>query len=318
MESKPLVSFVVLVYMQEQYVEEAVLSALAQTYQPLEILITDDCSTDTSYQKIETIIESYEGPHKIILNRSSQNIGLAGSINRAWELTSGELVVVQAADDISRPERTTELAKLWLNNNPRPELVFSNVSLINAEGQITEPLHEASAVPTLDEVLRGQWFIAGGMACAYSRSIMAKYGQLDPRIVYEDFVLTFRALVGDGIAHSAMPLVLYRVSDNSITGLRRSEISMNRISAARWAEHLIAEYEDRLKTWQSSGKSNLLFSWKLKRHLSFIRLELLSTRASFSMALLCCLWAICTLRPRAAIRIFVRDVYRATSKSIPS
>ncbi|RMH35959.1 MAG: glycosyltransferase family 2 protein, partial [Gammaproteobacteria bacterium] len=41
-----------MVYNQKNFVEEAVKSALAQTYEDMEIIISDDCSTDGSYQRI--------------------------------------------------------------------------------------------------------------------------------------------------------------------------------------------------------------------------------------------------------------------------
>lgn len=44
--SQPLVSVIIPVYNAEKYVEQAVRSIMNQTYKNLEILITDDCSTD--------------------------------------------------------------------------------------------------------------------------------------------------------------------------------------------------------------------------------------------------------------------------------
>ncbi len=48
-EERPLVSFVLLAYNQERYVEEAIAGAFAQDYSPLEIILSDDCSTDGTY-----------------------------------------------------------------------------------------------------------------------------------------------------------------------------------------------------------------------------------------------------------------------------
>jgi GT2 family glycosyltransferase len=48
-----LVSFVVLAYNQQKFVAEAVRGALAQTYHPLEIVISDDCSTDGTFDVIK-------------------------------------------------------------------------------------------------------------------------------------------------------------------------------------------------------------------------------------------------------------------------
>ena len=48
----PLVTFALFTYNQERYVREAVEGVLAQTYEPLEIIISDDCSTDMTFSII--------------------------------------------------------------------------------------------------------------------------------------------------------------------------------------------------------------------------------------------------------------------------
>ena len=64
-------TFVVIAYNQERYVADAVNSALAQTYSPLRIILTDDCSTDDTFRIMKDLAEKYDGPHEIILNRKA-------------------------------------------------------------------------------------------------------------------------------------------------------------------------------------------------------------------------------------------------------
>ena len=47
---RPLVTFALFAYNQEQYIREAIEGAFAQTYQPLEIILSDDCSTDRTFE----------------------------------------------------------------------------------------------------------------------------------------------------------------------------------------------------------------------------------------------------------------------------
>ena len=65
---KPLISYCLITYNQEKYIKEAVLSALSQTYHPLEIIISDDCSTDNTFDIVRETINNYLGGHNIILN----------------------------------------------------------------------------------------------------------------------------------------------------------------------------------------------------------------------------------------------------------
>ncbi len=50
---RPLVSFIVLAYKQKQFIREAVQSALAQSYEPLEIILSDDASPDVTFEVME-------------------------------------------------------------------------------------------------------------------------------------------------------------------------------------------------------------------------------------------------------------------------
>jgi len=47
---RPLVTFALVAYNQEQYIREAVEGAFAQTYEPLEIILSDDCSSDRTVE----------------------------------------------------------------------------------------------------------------------------------------------------------------------------------------------------------------------------------------------------------------------------
>jgi len=75
---RPLVTFALFGYNQEPYIREAVEGAFAQTYQPLEILLSYDCSTDRTFDIMRELAAAYAGPHRIRLNRNSTNLGLAG------------------------------------------------------------------------------------------------------------------------------------------------------------------------------------------------------------------------------------------------
>src|SRR4051812_14455329 len=75
---RPLVTFVLFSYNQERYIREAVAGALAQTYQPLKIVISDDCSTDRTFEIVREMASAYTGPHKIVLRRNPKNLGADG------------------------------------------------------------------------------------------------------------------------------------------------------------------------------------------------------------------------------------------------
>ena len=88
------------VYNAGKYLEEAINSILNQTYKDFELLIIDNCSTDNSV----SIVESYNDTH-IHLIVNNENIGLAGSRNKALEICDSEYIAFLDADDIAMPDR---------------------------------------------------------------------------------------------------------------------------------------------------------------------------------------------------------------------
>lgn len=75
-QERSLISFALLAYKQEQYIREAVEGAFSQTYSPLEIILSDDCSPDRTFDIIQEMAAKYTGPHKVVLNRNPQNFGI--------------------------------------------------------------------------------------------------------------------------------------------------------------------------------------------------------------------------------------------------
>jgi glycosyltransferase involved in cell wall biosynthesis len=61
MQNKTLVSYCIFTYNQEQYIEECIRGALSQTYENLEIIISDDFSTDQTFKIIQRIQKEYGG-----------------------------------------------------------------------------------------------------------------------------------------------------------------------------------------------------------------------------------------------------------------
>ena len=68
MNDKPLVSYCIVSYNAEKFIQEAIESALNQDYYPMEIIISDDCSTDNTYEVIKNVTSEYKGDKKIIIN----------------------------------------------------------------------------------------------------------------------------------------------------------------------------------------------------------------------------------------------------------
>ncbi|MGH7410232.1 MAG: glycosyltransferase family 2 protein, partial [Candidatus Methylomirabilis sp.] len=89
--TNPTLTIAVMAYNSELYVEQAALGAFSQTYRPLEIILSDDCSVDSTFEIMQRMAARYQGPHRIVVNRNTRNVGVSGHINRIMEISSGQL-----------------------------------------------------------------------------------------------------------------------------------------------------------------------------------------------------------------------------------
>ena len=109
----PLVTFVLLTYNQERWVKIAIESVLAQDYTNLEIIISDDCSSDRTFDIIEETVRSYRGPHRVVARQTVKNCGSLLHVADVAKTARGELLVLAAGDDVSKINRVTVLQEAW-------------------------------------------------------------------------------------------------------------------------------------------------------------------------------------------------------------
>ena len=227
-DSKPTASFVLIAYRQEKFVRAAVEGALAQTYSPLEIVLSDDCSPDGTFEIMKELAAAYKGPHRIILNRNEINLGIAGNFNRAVSLASGKYIVIAAGDDISLPERTEQSVRM-LEENPGFACVSYERRFIDADGNEFKPRHYNAhkpqmAVYTLKDYVRDFRFHLDGPARTFRRSVFDKFGTLRDDCPTEDSTMLLRCIMTGSACHCGTPLILYRMHGDNLSssaGMRR-------------------------------------------------------------------------------------------------
>lgn len=217
---RPLITFLLMSYNQEQFIREAVIAAFEQTYSPLEIFLTDDCSTDRTYEIMDELATAYQGPHKIVLNRNAHNLGIGAHINRAMKLVNGELIVAAAGDDVSLPERTTKLYEDWHRSERSAYSLFSDATMIDVEGQHLKKLFSEKRpqlANSLEEAIKRGGVGVAGCTHIFSRKTFDVFGPMDDQVMAEDMVIPFRSLLLGSISFVATPLVLYRVHGGNVS-----------------------------------------------------------------------------------------------------
>ena len=217
--NRPLISFVLLAYNQENYIKQAIKGALAQTYSPMEIVLSDDCSPDGTYVAMQEAIATYTGPHKIILNRNPTNLRLAGHVNRCMEIASGEIIVLAAGDDISLPERAAKSVELL--SNGAMAISFSTQEF-NNDSDLTKRAIKEFNEPRLKTYswkayIQNSSFHLNGAARSFRRELFERFGGIEKSCPTEDSVLLLRALLLGEVIESEEIMVRYRVHGNNLS-----------------------------------------------------------------------------------------------------
>ena len=205
---RPLVSFFVTAYRQEHLVRAAIEGAFAQTWEPLEILLSDDASPDGTWRVMQEMAAAYRGPHKVMLNRNPRNLGITAHVDRIMELTSGAFVVQNAGDDVSVPERTETLVAAWLGSGRRLKAIHSARRRMDAAGGRHEVVADGRVLADMTpfEVIRDHGTLVGA-TLGWDRDIWETFGPLGPTPVFDDFPTAFRASLIGGIGYVDEPLL---------------------------------------------------------------------------------------------------------------
>lgn len=120
-ESPIKVSVIIPVFNSEKYIITALESLLTQSWQNLEIIVVDDCSSD----KTAAVVKSYsKKDHRIKLMRNGVNSGPYVARNNALRIATGDFVTVCDADDWSHPDKIAYQAKALIE---KPDCI-ANVS----------------------------------------------------------------------------------------------------------------------------------------------------------------------------------------------
>ncbi|MES2628601.1 MAG: glycosyltransferase [Bacteroidota bacterium] len=221
MTERPLVSLIIMAYKAEKFVREAIEGAFAQTYENLEIILSDDTSPDRTFEIMSEMAAAYTGPHKVILNRNPVNLGIGAHVNKLWhETVTGEWIVVSAGDDVSLPERVSELMDIATEDTAlihgRPLAIDDKSVQFEFEERFEKvnlPILERNDV---EETILSYTCVRGA-TMAINRKFLRFWGGFIPGLVNEDVILAYRAQFWGKLVYTRKPLIKYRVHDESLS-----------------------------------------------------------------------------------------------------
>lgn len=124
----PQVDILIITYNQENYIGEAIESALKQNHENCKVIVADDCSTDSTRDIIDYYYD--QAPGKLIRVYNEENVGITANCNAGLKAVSGDYFVVMGGDDVLYLNKVEAQLK-WFQENQDKVLCGHNLDLID-------------------------------------------------------------------------------------------------------------------------------------------------------------------------------------------
>lgn len=204
-----LVSVIMPNYNSEKFIKDTIDSVLAQKYQNWELIVVDDCSTDSSLE----IIQQYEDS-RIRIIRNTVNSGAAVSRNNAIEAANGRWIAFLDSDDLWDSDKLT--AQLAFMNENNCSFSFTHYSVLNGENKLITEFSPAKDVYDYNTILKHCYI--GCSTVIYDREKIGKVYMPTNAMKREDFACWLKILKsGENAVCFHECLTTYRVHSSSVS-----------------------------------------------------------------------------------------------------
>lgn len=207
-------------YNHELFVAEAIASVAAQTYRPLELVVIDDGSTDSTWSIIERLAPRYP----FMRFSRQENAGVSVTSNRLMALAKGEYFALLASDDAFTPTKLAAQVEL-MEKSPNIGAVFTHVLMVDKTGRI-EKDSSAKVIfnhpRTQDDLRRDLAFhnVLCAPSCLMRRRVYESIGEFAPALVYtQDYEYWLRLVQRFDIAVIEQPLTRYRWHGGNLSAI---------------------------------------------------------------------------------------------------
>lgn len=251
---EPLVSICIPAYNAERFLEETLNSALSQTYPNLEIIVSDDCSQDGTFE----IASRYAGRGVLVI-RTPSNLGMFGNFNYVIRHSSGKYILKLDADDLVDPEHVAEQVAV-LEAYPQVSFAHCACRLIDVNGRLIgyeRSLHDSFIRTGVEEWCRYAFGPRAVNIVMIRRDAFERVGGYDERYRYSGDWAMHRSLLKIGsVFYNAKVLASYRVHRAGKEGVRLLQVR----------EHLM-HLEDMERMWPEAIKDKEKILRRARIHL---------------------------------------------------
>lgn len=211
----PLVSIAIIAYNQQEFIKEAVLSACLQDYANIEVVVSDDGSTDNTISIINDLATQF--PDKIKAITGGANVGITGNCNRALALCNGEYLVFMGGDDVLLPEKVIKQVEWFLKSESRV-LCGHPMDIINEQSEIISTYKTIRKSGCGADFWIRQGVLFGALSIMVKRNSVAAV-DFDSRIKHASDWKFYIDCIGDAGEYGFVDAILgqYRKHENNIT-----------------------------------------------------------------------------------------------------
>lgn len=267
------VSLCLVSFNHEDFIAQAVESALNQDRPPHEIILSDDSSSDRTFEIMSELAKRYRGPSRVIVSRNDSNIGVSAHVSKIMMLGTGDVILIIAGDDVAQPWLVRKCTELF-EERPDMMVLCSNPIVIDETGQELGVLvggdkskyqldwqNYMQSVPVL-------FFING-----WRRDVVELFGPLRTHST-EDHEILFRGGLLGRIHYVNLSLNYYRRHSGNESQFER--VLTNDVGVWRSAQITITRRNvDKFDAWTADLKTaaaqNLIHAGEMKHALRRIR-----------------------------------------------
>ena len=218
-----MVSIIIPVYNVESYIERCLLSVIKQSYEDIEVILVNDCSTDNSMTLVNKILSSYEGPIKFFIITHDTNRGLSAARNTGITNAHGDYLFFLDSDDYISNDCIRTLYDI-IADDSTINMVFGNVEIIKEEGYSDDKewIFLKIGDGIYSDNLMERFINKDFYVCAWNRLISKKFiidNNLffEEGLVHEDHLWSFNVACHlDCIAITTKPTYYYFKRNNSL------------------------------------------------------------------------------------------------------
>lgn len=244
MNTRPLISVCINCYNAKDTIAATIRSVLEQTYTNLQVIVVDDCSTDGTWDYLQTITDP-----RVECHRLAQNGHISNANNEALRRVRGDFVAHLDADDVWYPDKL-ERQLTFLQEHEEYGACFTLAEMVDEQGNPVED-HRFRAENRNRAELLHHFLTVGNYLCHSSmlarREIIDQVGEHDVTLLYfHDFDYWIRMAMICEIYILPDKLLDYRLSANSNSAMTEQKMTVHIYESARIAYQSVRQCPDEL------------------------------------------------------------------------